>query len=129
ELLTGLTLAERLSKEGRLRPEDALPLIEQMAAALTAAHEAGVVHRDFKSANVMLEPDERRPGGQRVVVTDFGLARRDRPRGAGSGAGRSAAALTETEAVIGTPDYMAPEQIEGRAITPATDIYALGVVI
>ncbi|MET0619516.1 MAG: protein kinase [Thermoanaerobaculia bacterium] len=125
ELLTGHTLAERLSKEGRLRPEDALPLIEQMAAALTAAHEAGVVHRDFKSANVMLEPDERRPGGVRAVVTDFGLARRDRPR---SGAA-SAAPLTETEAVIGTPDYMAPEQIEGRAITPATDIYALGVVI
>jgi len=126
ELLTGHTLAERLSKEGRLRPDDALPLIEQMAAALTAAHEAGVVHRDFKSANVMLEPDERRPGGVRAVVTDFGLARRDRPRG---GAAASAAPLTETEAVIGTPDYMAPEQIEGRAITPATDIYALGVVI
>jgi eukaryotic-like serine/threonine-protein kinase len=128
ELLTGHTLAERLSKEGRLRPEDALPLIEQMAAALTAAHEAGVVHRDFKSANVMLEPDERRPGGVRAVVTDFGLARRDRPRG-GVRAAASAAPLTETEAVIGTPDYMAPEQIEGRAITPATDIYALGVVI
>ena len=126
ELLAGQTLAECLSKGGRMAPEAALPLIEQMASALTAAHEAGVVHRDFKSANVMLEPDERRPGGLRVVVTDFGLARRDRPRGGGGG---SAAPLTETEAVIGTPDYMAPEQIEGRAITPATDIYALGVVI
>ena len=123
ELLSGETLAERLSKTGRLTPEEALPLIEQMAAALTAAHEAGVVHRDFKSANVMLEPDARRPGGVRAVVTDFGLARRDRP---GRG---SAAPLTETEAVLGTPDYMAPEQIEGRAITPATDVYALGVVI
>ena len=126
ELLTGHTLAERLSKDGRMRPEEALPLIEQMAAALTAAHEAGVVHRDFKSANVMLEPDERRPGGVRAVVTDFGLARRERPGGRGVG---SAGPLTETEAVIGTPDYMAPEQIEGRAITPATDVYALGVVI
>ena len=126
ELLTGQTLAERLSKEGRLSPEPSLPLIEQMAAALTAAHEEGVIHRDFKSANVMLEPDDRRPGGVRVVVTDFGLARRDRPRGGGPG---GATPLTETEAVLGTPDYMAPEQIEGRAITPATDIYALGVVI
>ncbi len=123
ELLSGETLAERLSKAGRMTPEEALPLVEQMAAALTAAHDAGVVHRDFKSANVMLEPDERRPGGVRAVVTDFGLARRDRP---GRG---SAAPLTETEAVLGTPDYMAPEQIEGRAITPATDVYALGVVI
>ncbi len=122
ELLGGQTLAERL-KAGRMTPEEALPVVEQMAAALAAAHEAGVVHRDFKSANVMLEPDERRPGGMRVVVTDFGLARRDRP---GRG---SAAPLTETEAVLGTPDYMAPEQIEGRAITPATDVYALGVVI
>jgi Tfp pilus assembly protein PilF/tRNA A-37 threonylcarbamoyl transferase component Bud32/TolB-like protein len=123
ELLSGETLAERLAKSGRLTPDEALPLVEQMAAALTAAHEAGIVHRDFKSANVMLEPDERRPGGVRAVVTDFGLARRDRP---GRG---SAAPLTETEAVIGTPDYMAPEQIEGRAITPATDVYALGVVL
>jgi eukaryotic-like serine/threonine-protein kinase len=126
ELLSGVTLAERLSNGGRLRPEEAQPLIEQMAAALTAAHEAGVVHRDFKSANVMLEADTRRPGGLRAVVTDFGLARRERPGGRGVG---SAAPLTETEAVIGTPDYMAPEQIEGREITPATDVYALGVVI
>jgi tetratricopeptide (TPR) repeat protein/tRNA A-37 threonylcarbamoyl transferase component Bud32/TolB-like protein len=126
ELLTGHTLAERLSKDGRMRPDEALPLIEQMTAALTAAHEAGVVHRDFKSANVMLEPDERRPGGVRVVVTDFGLARREKPKAGGT---VHAAPLTQTEAVIGTPDYMAPEQIEGRAITPATDVYALGVVI
>ena len=122
ELLGGETLTDRL-KSGRMTPAQALPIVEQMAAALAAAHEAGIVHRDFKSANVMLEPDERRPGGVRVVVTDFGLARRDRP---GRG---SAAPLTETEAVLGTPDYMAPEQIEGRAITPATDVYALGVVI
>ncbi len=128
ELLSGSTLSERLSKAGRMSCEDALPIIEQMAAALSAAHEAGIVHRDFKSANVMLEPDERRPGGLRVVVTDFGLARRERPGRAGGSAG-SAAPLTETEAVIGTPDYMAPEQIEGRAISPATDIYALGVVM
>jgi tetratricopeptide (TPR) repeat protein/tRNA A-37 threonylcarbamoyl transferase component Bud32 len=123
ELLSGETLADRLARTGRIAPADGLPLIEQMAAALTAAHEAGVIHRDFKSANVMLEADARRPGGVRAVVTDFGLARRERP---GRG---SAAPLTETEAVLGTPDYMAPEQIEGRALTPATDVYALGVVV
>ncbi|HEY2798185.1 MAG TPA: tetratricopeptide repeat protein [Thermoanaerobaculia bacterium] len=122
ELLSGETLAHRLARGGRIRPEDALPLVEQMAAALGAAHDAGVVHRDFKSANVMLSPDPRRPGGVRAVVTDFGLARRDRP-------GREDSSLTETEAVMGTPDYMAPEQIEGRAVSPATDIYALGIVL
>ncbi len=123
ELLPGETLAERLNRSGRLGPADALPLVEQMAGALGAAHEAGVIHRDFKSGNVMLVPEERRPGGIRVVVTDFGLARSSRQ-------GRqSAAPLTETEAVLGTPDYMAPEQIEGRELTAAADIYALGIVM
>ncbi len=92
-----------------MTPAEALPLVAQMAAALTRRTTAGVIHRDFKSANVMLVPDERRPGGMRAVVTDFGLARRDRP-----GARLAAAPLTETEAVLGTPDYMAPEQVEGR---------------
>jgi len=123
ELLAGRTLAERLETSGRMTPAEALPIAEQMAAALGAAHEAGVIHRDFKSGNVMLVPDERRPGGSRVVVTDFGLARRSQ-RG-----GPSAAPLTETEAVLGTPDYMAPEQIEGRDLTPAADLYALGIVL
>ena len=63
ELLPGETLAERLTRAGRLSPADALPLVEQMADALGAAHEAGVIHRDFKSGNVMLVPDDRRPGG------------------------------------------------------------------
>ncbi len=123
ELLPGETLAERLTRAGRLSPAEALPLVEQMAGALGAAHEAGVIHRDFKSGNVMLVPDGRRPGQTRVVVTDFGLARSSRRDG------RSAAPLTETEAVLGTPDYMAPEQIEGKELTPAADIYALGIVM
>lgn len=124
ELLSGETLSERLSRRGRMKPEEAMPLVEQMAAALSAAHEAGIIHRDFKSANVMLVPDERRGGGVRVVVTDFGLARRNR-----TGRGPAAPSLTETEAVLGTPDYMAPEQIEGRELTAATDVYALGIVM
>jgi len=123
ELLSGETLAQRLARVGRMRPAEALPLVEQMAAALSAAHEAGVVHRDFKSANVMLSPDERRPGGTRAVVTDFGLARRSRPRPGDE------TSLTESQAVMGTPDYMAPEQIEGREVSPATDVYALGIVL
>ena len=121
ELLSGETLSDRLKRTGKMSPSDALPIVEQMAAALAAAHDAGVIHRDFKSGNVMLVPDERRPGGSRAVVTDFGLARRTKaPRGT---------SLTETETVLGTPDYMAPEQIEGRTLTPAADIYALGIVL
>ena len=123
ELLSGETLSQRLARGGRMTPDEAMPFVEQMAAALSAAHDAGIIHRDFKSANVMLVPDERRESGVRVVVTDFGLARRNRAtRG-------SAASLTETEAVLGTPDYMAPEQLEGRELTPATDVYALGIVM
>jgi tetratricopeptide (TPR) repeat protein/tRNA A-37 threonylcarbamoyl transferase component Bud32 len=127
ELLEGETLAQRIARTGPLTPQESLPLVAQMAGALSAAHEAGVVHRDFKSANVMLAPDTARSGGIRAVVTDFGLARRHGPG--------SASALTlpgprtETEAVVGTPDYMAPEQVEGGKITPAVDLYALGIVL
>ena len=125
ELLSGETLADRIARTGRLTGADALPLVAQMASAIGAAHEAGVIHRDFKSANVMLVPDPQRTGGLRAVVTDFGLARRSR-----SGASASlSAARTETEMIIGTPDYMAPEQVEGGPITPSVDIYAFGVVL
>jgi tetratricopeptide (TPR) repeat protein len=121
ELLAGETLAEKILRDGPLGTAAALPLARQMAAALDAAHRAGIVHRDFKSANVMLVPDPRDPEGLRAVVTDFGLARLH----GGSSAGDS---LTGT-GVVGTPAYMAPEQVEGGAITGAADIYALGIVL
>jgi eukaryotic-like serine/threonine-protein kinase len=124
ELLHGETLADRLARDGRLPTADVLPIMRQMAAGLAAAHRAGVVHRDFKSHNVMLvepTPPDRDP---RAVITDFGLARRsthdDRT---------SMALLTDTPEISGTPAYMAPEQVEGGAVTPATDIYAFGVVL
>lgn len=121
ELLAGETLADRL-RRGRLTPSEALPIVTQMAAALDAAHQVGVVHRDFKSNNVMLVPQ---PGGTpRVVVTDFGLA--VRPEDGGSGAH---ARPTVSGQILGTPDYMAPEQVEGGEMTPATDVYALGLVM
>jgi eukaryotic-like serine/threonine-protein kinase len=121
ELLAGETLSHRVYAEGRLKANDALPLVLQMTSALTAAHEAGVVHRDFKSANVILVPAAGEMA--RAVVTDFGLAR---GREGESGA---RPALTHVGTVMGTPAYMAPEQLEGDKITPATDIYALGVVM
>jgi TolB-like protein/tetratricopeptide (TPR) repeat protein/tRNA A-37 threonylcarbamoyl transferase component Bud32 len=121
ELLEGETLSERLKRGGALAPDEALPLVQQMAAALQAAHDAGVIHRDFKSANVMLE---RTGEGARAVVTDFGLA-----RGAGVVGVDGKPSAKATSAFIGTPEYMAPEQVEGGAITPAADVYALGVVM
>jgi predicted ATPase/tRNA A-37 threonylcarbamoyl transferase component Bud32 len=118
ELLEGETLSERLQR-GPLSPEAALPLVQQMVDALEAAHAQGIVHRDFKSSNVLLVPDGP---ADRVVVTDFGIARaleRERSRDPEMTA----------EGLLGTPGYMAPEQVLGEHVTPATDIYALGVVL
>jgi tetratricopeptide (TPR) repeat protein/tRNA A-37 threonylcarbamoyl transferase component Bud32 len=112
ELLGGETLAERIRRAGPMTPSEALPILEQMAAALDAAHAASVIHRDFKSHNVMLT-------GERVVVTDFGMAR---PIEMDS-------ALTAEGAMVGSPAYMAPEQVQSQALSPATDVYALGVVL
>jgi serine/threonine protein kinase len=73
EYLPGETLGQKLARAGRLSVDEALPIVRQMAAALDAAHAAGVIHRDFKTSNVMLVPSGE---GVRVVVTDFGLARK-----------------------------------------------------
>jgi len=116
ELLEGETLAERLQR-GPLAPEIALPLVQQMVDALEAAHAQGIVHRDFKSSNVLLVPDG---SAERVVVTDFGIAR---------ALERGRDPEMTSEGFLGTPGYMAPEQVLGGHVTPATDIYALGVVL
>jgi tetratricopeptide (TPR) repeat protein len=121
ELLSGPSLATRLLR-GPLDPAEALPLVRQMAAGLLAAHEAGVVHRDLKSSNVMLVPDAG--GGVRAVITDFGLARAE-----ASCTGEGALVVTSDQSMLGTPAYMAPEQVEGKPVSPATDVYALGVVM
>ncbi len=121
ELLAGETLEEMLLRDGPLAEEQALPLIRQMAAALMAAHAAGVIHRDFKSNNVLLVPGG---GSPRVVVTDFGLARSMTPR-----TDPATTPLTGEMSIVGTVDYMSPEQLHGEEISPASDVYALGVVM
>ncbi len=135
ELLQGETLTQflreggeapggskREEKKRRLTPEEALPLVTQMVKALDAAHQVEVIHRDFKSSNVFLAT---RPGAgeRRVVVTDFGLARLSEAEGL------VGVSFTGQNEFVGTPLYMSPEQVEGGKITPATDIYALGVVL
>jgi TolB-like protein len=123
ELLHGETLAQRLARGGRMSAAEALPIVRQLAAGLAAAHEAGIVHRDFKAANVMLVPDADPSRPPRAVITDFGLAQETNARTDG------ATPLTDPSLLLGTPDYMAPEQVEHGDITPATDLYALGVVM
>jgi tetratricopeptide (TPR) repeat protein len=115
EFLAGETLADRL-RGGPMSEAEALPLLEQMAAALDASHEAGVIHRDFKPSNVMLVPAG---DGYRVVVTDFGLARRFATSGSPT--------VTMTNAVAGTLDYMAPDLLTGSPASFASDVYALGM--
>jgi hypothetical protein len=117
ELLGGETLRARLRRVGRLAGGEARTVVEQLAAGLATAHAAGVVHADFKSENIMLLQEA---GTIRAVIMDFGLAR---PLGTASGLSRSGKGL-----IAGTVGYMAPEQLDGRRATEASDIYALGVV-
>jgi TPR repeat protein/serine/threonine protein kinase len=121
ELLAGETLAAFLDNVGPLTTAQALPIARQIAAGLTAAHGAGVVHRDLKIANVMLVPGK---SGPRVVITDFGVA-----YFIGDNANADSR-LTMTGYFVGSPRYVAPEQIDGSDdITPRTDIYAFGIVL
>jgi len=125
EFLDGETLHQRLKRQGRMAPAEVLPVLRQMAAALDAAHAAGVVHRDFKTSNVMLvsgSADGRASSELRAVVTDFGIARALHPD-ASSAENMTGAGL------LGTPESMAPEQVTGGAVGPPADLYALGLVL
>ena len=119
ELLRGRTLADHIRDEGPMSLDEALPLARQIGEGLQAAHEAGVVHRDLKSANVFLA---REGDSVRAVITDFGLA-----TSVSSDGGNWE--LSVTGAVIGTLAYMSPEQLRGDPATPLSDIYAFGIVL
>ena len=120
EFVDGETLSTLLRRDGKMKLAQAEPIIQQIAAGLDAAHAAGVVHRDLKSGNIFLS--KTREGELRVVLADFGLAGSLAPD---DGVSRQ----TTSGWGIGTPAYMAPEQVEGGKIGPAADIYALGVVM
>ena len=118
QLLEGETLAARIRRAGRLTAAEAFPLIVQMAEGLQAAHKAGIIHRDFKSANVMIS-------GGRAVITDFGLAGLEPGRSAVAAAG----SVSTGARIAGTLAYMSPEQMMGGPIKSASDIYSLGIVL
>src|SRR3954454_20980904 len=110
EYVDGEDLASLLRRIGRLPQDKALDIARQLCAGLAAAHAKGVLHRDMKPANIMLD------GRGQVVITDFGLA-------------GVAGQIQGTEVRSGTPAYMAPEQLAGKEVTSRSDIYALGLVL
>jgi serine/threonine protein kinase len=112
EYVEGTDLAELIRTRGRLTPDEAAPILAQVASALAAAHGAGIVHRDVKPSNIMVAPD-----GQ-VKLSDFGIA-------------RTAAdpSLTQTGLVTGSPPYLSPEVASGQQATPASDVWSWGATL
>ena len=111
EYVEGRDLKGQIHEKGKFTAEEAVPIVLQIAAALEAAHTAGVVHRDLKPQNVMSDKDGR------VYVMDFGIARSLEHQG-----------MTQTGALMGTPEYMSPEQAKGEKVDARSDLFALGII-
>ncbi|MDQ1602973.1 MAG: eukaryotic-like serine/threonine-protein kinase, partial [Actinomycetota bacterium] len=111
ELVPGEPLATTIARDGAMSAERTLDLIAQSGFALQAAHDAGVIHRDIKPGNLLHTDDGT------VKITDFGIAR-----------AANSVPLTQTGAIMGTAYYISPEQATGGSVSPASDIYSLGIV-
>jgi serine/threonine-protein kinase len=114
EYVEGTSVKELIKERGRLPVHATLPIAKQLCRALEVAHEQGIIHRDIKPHNMVLAPDGV------LKVMDFGIARL---------LGRTTQGMTQTGMVVGTPEYMAPEQLLGEDVDARADIYAIGVVI
>jgi tetratricopeptide (TPR) repeat protein/predicted Ser/Thr protein kinase/TolB-like protein len=111
EYIEGRDLRSLLAERGKFAPEEAVGIVEQVCRALDAAHAEGVIHRDLKPQNIMVDKHGR------VAVMDFGIARSREVRG-----------LTQTGALLGTPEYMSPEQAKGEEIDSRSDLFSLGII-
>ena len=124
EFLEGVSLQKRLADRGRLALAQAMEIARQAGSALAAAHAAGIVHRDLKPENLFLVPDAAAPGGERVKILDFGIAKIKRAGGTG-GTMRTQAGL-----IMGSPAYMSPEQCKDSAdVDLRSDIYSFAIII
>lgn len=119
ELLRGHTLASELGQGRRINPKRTMVIASQLCDALEAAHAQGIVHRDLKPSNIVILDDP--PGRDLIKVLDFGLAK--------SLIQDSGSVVTNTDALLGTPLYMAPEQIEGKVSDQRADLYSLGCIL
>src|SRR6202162_1990057 len=111
EFVEGRDLRVVIREKGKLSPDEAVRIISQVCRALESAHAAGVVHRDLKPQNIMLDAKDR------VYVMDFGIAHSLETPG-----------MTQTGALMGTPEYMSPEQAKGMKVDPRSDLFALGII-
>ncbi|MEA2298579.1 MAG: eukaryotic-like serine/threonine-protein kinase, partial [Solirubrobacteraceae bacterium] len=111
EFLAGRQLKALIRETGALEPRQAIDIAMQVLSAARFAHQRGVVHRDIKPHNVMID------GEGRVKVTDFGIAR------------AGASEITETGSIMGTVQYLSPEQAQGQAVSPRSDLYSIGVML
>ena len=119
--LRGESLNDAEARRGPYPVDEAVMLLVQACQGLQHAHDLGVIHRDLKPENIMLVPDDAAPGGIRAVVMDFGLGKAIQPD-------PELVRLTQTGIILGTPEFMSPEQVRGDKIDGRSDIFSLGVV-
>jgi serine/threonine protein kinase len=128
EYLEGVTLYEKIRNDGPRPWKETQSIALEICEGLRLIHEQGIIHRDLKTSNIMLC---KRASATRIVLMDFGLARdysADSLRRSGAPVG-ARPGDTLPQMIVGTPEYMAPEQFEGKPVSPATDIYALGIIL
>src|SRR6187399_2331456 len=120
EFLDGEPLSSRIKNRERLSPQELAPLMRQVLVGLGAAHAAGIIHRDLKPDNIFIL---REKAGQKdfVKIIDFGISKFNQAD--------ASFQMTRTGAVLGTPNYMSPEQAQGASTDPRTDLYSLGVIL